>query len=192
MPYSFEWSGLPDPRDPPCLELQRLAQERNVNLHAEFFPLPSKRLILGTEDIPLTEAGRLRGLAMVLKCEPRYLVDLTLAYLRATGKPVPKLSDIAVPPPIGRPRKMKPTNPQWAAPPRQPGHYRPRTPKFSDAEILAVAHLTVPEACAELGCGATVFRERLRKLGFQPRPKGRKRREKSDASLPPRVYITAA
>jgi hypothetical protein len=172
--FSFDYQP-PDPHEEPFKELMRLAQERKADIDAESFAPTTRRLICGDEALNVQEHNRIKGVARVLRCTPDYIAKLQVSHLRATGQPVPKLQPIEMFYSALR-RGPKPVNKNWAAPPRQPAHYRPRTPKFSDEQILSVAHLTVEQACEELGCGATQLRERLRKLGFQPKAKGRKPR----------------
>jgi hypothetical protein len=184
MGFSWEYRA-PNPKDPPHVELQRLASEpwRAVDLDSEFLSFPAKRLILGTEDIPLDSSPRLRGLAKLLKVAPAYIVELVLAHLRATDQPIP--TDIVTPEPVRVRKKPKASivNKSWAFPPRrEPTHYRPRRAKVSDAQVHEVARLKVENACRLLSIGPTALRGHLRRLGYSKKPQGRPARgDKSNA-----------
>jgi hypothetical protein len=163
MGFSFDWTGLPDPYDAPHLELMRLASERGVDIYSESFAPATRRLIHGEEPIPLNEPGRLRGLAKLLRCEPRYIVNLVVEHCRATGQPVPDM--VETPPPVGRPRKSKRVNSSFGA--------SPRWRRVSDDQVRRCAHMRVEGACAVLGISATGLRNRLRALGYDPKQQGR-------------------
>jgi hypothetical protein len=169
--FSFDYRP-PDAHDHPSVELQRLAAERGVDYLAESFRAPQRRLIEGDEPIPLNDSARLRGLAQVLRCDPRYLIDIAVAHLRATGQEVP--ADIFVPPPMGIRGKPTPSrvNKRFGAPPAYK-RQRPDLQKVTDQQVRAVAHLKVLEACEALQITPRTLRERLRKLGFEPKKQGR-------------------
>jgi hypothetical protein len=169
--YSFDYQPA-DPLELPHLELMRLASERGVDIYNESFSPAKRRIIRGDEAIPLNEPAKLCGLAKLLRCEPRYIVNLVVEHCRATNQTLPDM--VEIPPPIGRPRKSKHVNSSFGAPPR----WR----RVSDDQVRRCTHMRVEEACAVLGISATGLRNRLRALGYGPRQQGRPCSEKNQVS----------
>jgi hypothetical protein len=84
--FSFDYQK-PDPLDAPHLELRRIAEQRGINLSADYHAAKSTlSLITGEAPLCLDEISKIRTLATLLRCEPAYIVSLQTAHMKATGQ----------------------------------------------------------------------------------------------------------